>query len=76
MEGDGKGKMPDIAEGIGQKPTIHEVVLTRDIVTDICEKIFAVMLEELPKEAHSISTFDYILSESKDMIHSKPVKLQ
>ncbi len=76
MEGSGEGKMPDIAERIGQKPTIHEVVLTRDTVTDICEKIFAVMLEELPKEAHTISTFDYILSESKDMIHSKPIELQ
>lgn len=63
-------------ESVGQKPTEQEVVLTRTTVTNICEDIFTVMLDELPKEAHSIEAFDYILSETKSMIHSTPIKLQ
>lgn len=65
-----------IVEGIMQNPTIHEVALTRTSITNICEAIFAVLLNELPKEAHSIDVFDFLLSETKDMIHSKPIKLQ
>lgn len=59
-----------------QKLTIHEATLARTDITNICEAIFAVLLNELPKEAHSIDVFDFLLSETKDMIHSKPIKLQ
>lgn len=65
-----------VAEGAGQRHTVHEAVLAREIITEVCEKVFDIMLKELPKEAHSMDIFDYILSESKDMIHSKPIKLQ
>ena len=69
-------KIITTVEGAMQKPTVDEVTLTRTSITNICEAIFAVLLNELPKEAHSIDVFDFLLSETKDMIHSKPIKLQ
>lgn len=66
--------MLKIIEGIGQKPTEQEVVLTRTTITNVCESIFDVLLDELPEEAHTIEAFDYILSETQDMIHSETVK--
>lgn len=71
-----KGVSMTIVEEITQKPTIHEVALARTDITNICEAIFEVLLNELPEEAHSIDVFDFLLSETKDMIHSKPIKLQ
>ena len=65
-----------VMEGYGQKPTVYEVKLSRTTITNTCESIFEVMLDELPEETHSMDTFDYILSETKSMIHSKLIKLQ
>lgn len=68
--------MLNLVNNIGQKQTVQEVVLTQTTITNVCENIFDVLLNELPVEAHTIEAFDYILSETKDMIHGTLIKLQ
>lgn len=67
--------MLSIIEGVTEKPTTHDITLSRTMVTKICEDVVATMFNGLPKEAHTIEVFNYILSESKEMLKNKIIKL-
>ncbi len=63
--------MFQILEGVTEKPTVHEATLSRTVVTETCENVIAAIFNELPKELHTIEVFNYILSQSKEMLNSK-----
>lgn len=50
--------------------------LTTEHVSKVCLSVIETMKNGLPREAHSIEVFDYILEASKETLHSMPVKLQ
>lgn len=56
--------------------TEKTVVLEQQVAMKVCETVMAAMVNELPEEAHTIEVFNYILDETKKMIHSKVVELK
>lgn len=52
-----------------------QVTLTEITVNETCRNVIETMKNGLPKEAHSIEAFEYILSKTKEKIRTTPVKL-
>lgn len=67
--------MLNILEGVKEKPTTHDVTLSRTMVTKVCEDVVVAMFNGLPEEARTLEVFNYILSESKEMLKNKIIKL-
>lgn len=50
--------------------------LTTEQILKSCNSVIEAMKNELPKEAHSIEAFDFILEKSKESLHNMPLDLQ
>ncbi len=68
--------MVKILEDFKDAYTSKETVLKKSDISKICNKVVDAVKNELPEEAQTIEVFNYILEESKKMLHSKTVKLE
>lgn len=57
--------------------TVHQLVtVDRETIGRACQSVIRAMQTELPEEARSIEIFDYVLKESREMLHSIPLRLE
>ena len=53
-----------------------ELTLLKSDIEDIKELLIKTLKNELPQEAHTVETFDYILEDTKRALRNKQLKLE
>lgn len=52
------------------------IYLDWEHVSEVCEAIIAAMVNGLPEEAHTMEVYQRILTETKEILESKVIKLE
>lgn len=52
------------------------ISLKQRTILEVCEAVILAMADGLPDEAHTIEVFEYILKQTEELLHNKPLKLK
>lgn len=68
--------MINIVGSVASSELQRTTTLTREQISKACNSAIEAIKNELPEEARSIEAFDFILGQSKELLHSVPLELQ